>query len=431
MNLGRASIWTVAARIATYGLTVALGIVMARLLGPVDRGIYGVLINTALILHGIGLLGIESANIYYVAKGSDPSKLMSNSLVVGLTTGALLAGVVLALYPVLDEALFSGVALLVAVVGILNVVPALLSAHLSSLLWGLARIADINYLQVAAAATHLGAVLVAAALTSVGLFELLGISLGLTTATVVAALAILKVREGVSIRLGFDVPLARKMVGFSGAAYIANLFSLLAARADILLLSVIVGGAPVGHYAVAVSFSQMMLLIPRSVQRVVFVRYSSSSQESANSLLPLVTRTVLLASIAMAVVAGLVVSPAVRLVLGAGYQPTAVLFVLLLPGIVARSVESVASPYFTGLGRPDVPMRVSIASLVALLSLDLVLMPTMGATGAAIASSAAAGMGAAVLVFLAAKWSGATLSHILVSRGGDFFYIRSQLGARR
>ena len=54
MNLQRAIIGTLSARVIGYGLTMVTGIFIARLLGPTDRGIYAVLGNTAIILQALG-----------------------------------------------------------------------------------------------------------------------------------------------------------------------------------------------------------------------------------------------------------------------------------------------------------------------------------------------------------------------------------------
>ena len=352
VNLSKAVAGTVVARLLTFAIAAFTGLLIARMLGPTDRGIYAVLTNAVFILHAIGLLGIESANLYYTARGAKISSLVANSLGVGMGIGSVFAGAFLLLLDVARDSLFPGVTLLAASVAMAGIPVALLNSYLTGILWGQSRVLPVNVLYAAAAVIQLATITAIYFLSDVGVVELLAITFFLAALNVVAILFLLRRTPGIRITSSIDLKLMRRMVRFSGMAYGANLFAMIAARGDLLLLNAIVGGAAVGHYAVAVALSQMMLLIPQSVQRVLFVRFSGSDADETNRLLPLALRTVLLIMIALALAAALVASPVVRLVLGSEYAPTATLYILLLPGMIAASLTSIMSSYFTGGAGP-------------------------------------------------------------------------------
>lgn len=430
MNVSNAAAGTVGARLVVFVFAAITGLLIARLLGPTDRGVFAVLTTAVLILHAIGLLGIESANLYYTARGSSISGLVTNSLAVSMVISILLAGAFLFLLQVTEEGLFPGATLFAASVAVIGLPLSLLHSYLMSILWGQSRVVPVNVLSVAAAVIQLAAIAAVYVLFDVGVVELLAIMQVVAALGVAAILYLLWQTPGAGITLSIDLGLMRRMVRFSRAAYGANLFAMIATRVDILFVSAMVGGAAVGHYAVAVALSQMMLLIPQSVQRVLFVRFSGSSPDETNRLLPMALRIVLFLMISLALAAALVASPVVRLALGPEYAPTATLYILLLPGMIATSMSSIMSSYFTGRGRPDVPMRVSFVILVAVIGLDLVLIPMMGATGAALALSGAYIIGASFQLVVVLQWTKSNIRDALLTRMGDLRYIRSHLQIR-
>ena len=431
MNLPKTVTGAVGARLVAFAFTMFAGILVARILGPEDRGIYQVLTNIVVILSALSYLGIGTSNLYYAAQRHSVSSLVANSLAFGVGIAILFTASFLLLFHFTQDRLFPGVTMLLAVVAVASLLPAFLYNALSSIVLGLSRIRAVNLLSVASAIILLAAVVATAALLKLGILELLIITLVLGVLSAVVLMFLLNQTPMTRITLSLDWALMHRMVRFSGVAYGANLASMLAVRSDVLLLNILVGGAAVGHFAVAVTIAHVILLIPQSVQQVLFVQFSSSNVEDANRLIPLASRTILALMSGLALVAALLAVPAVRLLFGVEYGPSATLLILLLPGVIAWSLAGVFSSYFTGRGRPDVPLRVALAVLVVVISLDFALMPLIGAKGAALAASAAKITGAAIMLALVLGWSETSLRDALWPKREDLRYFRSQLFARQ
>jgi O-antigen/teichoic acid export membrane protein len=62
-------------------------------------------------------------------------------------------------------------------------------------------------------------------------------------------------------------------------------------------------------------------------------------------------------------------------------------FLILLPGIYCLSVLLVLSAYFGGVNRPGVNVAGALCGLVVIIAGDMLLIPRMGITGAALVSS--------------------------------------------
>jgi O-antigen/teichoic acid export membrane protein len=88
-------------------------------------------------------------------------------------------------------------------------------------------------------------------------------------------------------------------------------------------------------------------------------------------------------ALAMAIAAPLLTG----LVFGEDFAASVPPLLLLLPGIVLFTVTIVLSGQLAGVGRQMVTTNVAVAAFICTLALDLLLIPVMGANGAAIAST--------------------------------------------
>jgi len=66
-------------------------IILARVLGPVGKGIYSLILFIPGLMMIFGSLGIESSNVYFVGrKKYETKEVVANSLTVSCVSGALL-----------------------------------------------------------------------------------------------------------------------------------------------------------------------------------------------------------------------------------------------------------------------------------------------------------------------------------------------------
>jgi O-antigen/teichoic acid export membrane protein len=124
----------------------------------------------------------------------------------------------------------------------------------------------------------------------------------------------------------------------------------------------------------------------------------------------------------------------IPLVFGAAYRASVVPFALLLPGALGFAANAVFSSALLASGAPG---RSSLGPLVALstgIALDLLLIPPLGASGAAIAASVALLCGGTAAACAFGVFRGLTPA-ALVPRRADLAalsgQLRSRLSARR
>lgn len=383
----------VASVVRSAGFFVA-ALVVARGLGPSGRGTIAFITVTALVVARIAKIGVGQATGVLAAQQTrERSRLLSNlfifSFVASLAAGVAVSG---ALY--LADAHPAGLTdadlaiLLVAVVaaGLVD----------DNFLIGCGRLRD------AAAISAIGGWLYACALAVVAAAGGLSVQ-SAALAWVAGHLAWAIVLAGGGLRAsGFGLPslhLFTRTLSFGLRAWGGGVSQLLNARLDQILLGVIASEAALGLYAVAVNAAEMLLFLPAAIATSLLPAVARERDPTPGRVLRTFRSALVLtsSSIALAAAVGWLFIP---LVFGSQFRGAVEPFLILLPGPLGYTALSIFSSALLGSSAPGLSSVSVGTALGAGLALDLVLIPPLGASGAAAAASAAFLAGGAVATVL-------------------------------
>ena len=186
-----------------------------------------------------------------------------------------------------------------------------------------------------------------------------------------------------------DRRLLRESMGFGLRAWIGGLAYLLNARVDQIIVGVIASEATLGVYAVAVNASEVLYLLPAAVAAALLPAVARGSDAERAEQTMRIFRAVVLATAAGAGLAALIGPLLLPLAFGSAYHASVAPFLLLLPSAVGFAAISVFSSALLAGSAPALSSAGPLVSLVVGVVLDLILVPAGGASGAAIAASAA------------------------------------------
>jgi O-antigen/teichoic acid export membrane protein len=414
---------TLLTRFLVFLMTMATSVIIARLLGPSQKGTYSLLL---LILNTITLLlafGLGSANVYFGARTTAKlPALAGNSLIAGVVlgvTGILLTALALQIPAVTAYLRSNGIAP-TWLLALSLLLPFLLLANfLQEIVRAAGQIVRYNLIAlVAAGASLLGAMLfvwylgwgLAGALAT-WVFARMAMS-------VVAAAFALAATQG---RLRLDRGAMREGLQFGMKLHPGNIAQFLNYRLDVLLIGLFLAPLQVGLYVTATNLTEIIWEIPHAVRTVLLQRVAASTEQPArNDMTAQVTRmTTTLVGI-LCLVAAILSYPMIRILYGEPYAPAAAVLVLLLPGIWALSLGKLLAIHLAGSGQPQIGTRAAVASLVATLLLDLLLIPRFGLTGAAVASSVAYILSTVVIVRAYLNTTGQRLGDVAVMHAADW-----------
>ncbi len=399
-----------------HGLGFLAVILISRELGTEGRGITALYQSTANLAYVFLSLGLGSACIYYLSRGDITGRMaMEAGLAITAMAMALTAlGLALTSIIFIGHLTYDGVPYWLAIVA----VPSLIQFQLlEAVLRGQGRFGAMNVLNLT--------VPLAVLLAFIGV----ELTVGLTVTRAVHAwsFAFLPpivfgyILGGPSIWPHGFLPFRRLMpiLVFGAQSQAGNLIQLLNYRLDTFLILALTNATGVGLYATGVSLSEGLWFIANSAAVVLVTNLSAGDEAYKRRMTPLVCRTTILVTAAAAVAAAAVSPFVVPFVFGEGFDKAVVPFLCLLPGTVALAGAKILSAYVFSRGRPTINTLVAIAALVVTVVADLILIPWLGVTGAAIGASLAYCMSLILTAMAYRSLSGGSILEALIPRPSD------------
>jgi O-antigen/teichoic acid export membrane protein len=384
--------------LALVGVTLAT-IVVARLGGPSQVGIYALLRMLPGLLGVLSVAGLPGALAYFLAEPRRGTPRLAPSLALIAVVGSGLGTAIwLLASPLLARTFFPGSSTVVVAAAGLTVVTQLFLTLGKTALQGLQ---DRRGGDAVIAAEELGFLPCYLAVLAWGPDGTLAVVLGLGLADLLVGFA---AWARVSRRLGWsgrtlvralvrqgppDWTVTREVAGYGLRGQVGGVITLLNLRLDFVILDAMVGPAALGAYAVASKYAELLRLPGTALTWVTYPRLAARSAETAaRHARSLVRPTLLLVSTA-AIPATVLAGPVIRLLYGGEFDSAVVPAQILIGGMLASGAAGVASGYLYARGRPGLNSIVTGIGLVATVVLDVLLIPAHHATGAAIASTAA------------------------------------------
>jgi lipopolysaccharide/colanic/teichoic acid biosynthesis glycosyltransferase len=183
-----------------------------------------------------------------------------------------------------------------------------------------------------------------------------------------------------------SIELARRLYSFGTRGQVGNFFTLLNLRFDFIFLSILAGPVTLGIYAIASKYAELLRLLPVAFTWVLYPQFAREGHEASSAharrLLPRAGAVTLLGAVPLALAAGAVIP----LIYGGSFSTAVGVSRVLLVGLALEGAAGVASAYLLGNGRPGLNSLASGSGLAVTVVLDMLLIPRLGAAGAAMAS---------------------------------------------
>jgi O-antigen/teichoic acid export membrane protein len=368
-------------------------VVVARVLGPGEKGGYDLLLATTTLLVTVLGFSLPAGITYVVARGQARTGPLAVRLaVVALAQGALGAVLLLAVQHTRFSRAFvpPDFGMQAAAAAALFLMATVLAGYCRAVLIGRQEIVRANMLDFVGRLVLLGMLLITAAavvwLGYVGSAELFVWTS--VAATVLAS--VLWLRQLLpTLEFSAGASGLREVATYAFPSHLGNLAQFLNYRVDVFLVGFLVGVQGVGLYTVAVTLAQVVWLISNAAASVLLPKVASVQDAVGENVARTVrvTRLTFWFSLGAGGLLALSAHPLVTLVFGSEFRGSLPPLLVLLPGVVALSTVITLAAYLAGIGRPQLNLLVAVAALVVTVTLDLVLIPRYGIVGAAWAST--------------------------------------------
>ncbi len=380
---------TTVSSIVGMALSFVASVMLARILGVEQRGIYALAILIPQTVCMLGMLGLTTAHIVFAGKypekrGTIAFQSLASAGAIGLLTLGFYA-YVLTGQPAWFRR-FEVIGTLNIILACLVVFPRLAMFNLRSGVLGANRIPVINIgtmamplskiLLVGILVWWLGFGVTGGILAQLGCFVFMVIYMATATAVKVP------VRTWKP-----DFCFFKKSISFGVKIYLDHIAWWVLHALDKYMIAYMIPNSDraLGHYSVAAQFSQMLWLLPQSLQ-TVFLPHLSVTQAN-KSILTATTGRVLFLVLSPIFIVLAVGAPLIKVILGQDYAGSIVPFLLFLPGMFIFGATRPLSSYLTHIEKPMYNTVNAWIGAMTNIGLNLYFIPRMGIAGAAFASS--------------------------------------------
>jgi O-antigen/teichoic acid export membrane protein len=373
------------------------GVMTARLLGPTGKGVYATILMLSTVFAAIGGAGIGEAAIVRIGQGAIGLRDALGATIVAVSISSLVASLLLLVAGFLVfQSDWSHVSRPVFVAGV--ALPAAIFFNaLLQILNATERIVAVSILLGAAAIVTTMATVSLVAGAGLGVPGAIGataIGTGAGLAGVVAALW----RAGLRPSLKWLPSHIKWAFGYGAKVQSAYLAGELAARFDLVLVTLIIGARQAGFYSVALTVGALVATIPWAVSYSTFPRIAALASTEAHQLAMRACRLAVAAALLSAALIALAAPVVVPLAFGRTFAPAVGPALAIIPGGVTSSIQALLGRALAARGQPGTLLLFTSITLAAMCALDLIVIRPFGILGAGIVSttSSVVGLGLAL-----------------------------------
>ncbi len=362
----------------------AASLIVARALGPDGRGVVAFFLAGTFLAAYVGRVGFENAASVYAAREHDRQGVVLTNALLFTVPSSVLAGTALAcamiLLPVALPTSLDDAALLAIVAG--TFATAFHDVSLAFLL-GCRRYAAYSLGFGAGSWAYCLILLALAAGPGLDITRVIVAWVGYRLGVGVLLMAVAARRSRPKPP---DLALFRAMLSYGLRGWVGTISAFLNLRADQLLMGFITTEAQLGAYAVAVSAADPLLYTPIAAAMALLPVAAGDSRGRTEATLGAVRGLIVITSIG--VVAAAAIGPVlIPLLFGAAFEVSVTPFLLLLPAPFGFVLLATFGSALRGAMAPGKAAGAEVIAAGVGLTLDLLLVPRHGASGAAAAAS--------------------------------------------
>jgi|SRR5690554_5054404 len=398
-----------------FGL--AISIITARYIGPEGNGIIAGLAVYPSLFMSVGSLGIRQSTTYFLGKGifsEEQIKIAITQIWMMTTIVSLIVCFVLMYY-----FSTSGTNLILVILALLPIPFSLFNTYNSGIFLGKNDIKTFNKINWIPSLIALAGTILFVILLQWNVKGAMIASVGGPLFMFVILLFKNKFLDFFSFKYNWKI--IKQMLSLGIIYAIALLIINLNYRVDVILLDKLSNAYELGIYSKGAGITQYLWQVPMLLSTVVFARSAVSQNDKSFSikvaqLLRISFVVIGLASLCLFLFSELIIVG----MYGESFRESISVLNYLLPGVLILTIFKVMNMDLAGKGKPWVSMQAMIPALIINVVMNIILIPNMGADGAAISSTVSYAVAGMLFLFFYSKAVNIPVKDILKFRKTDF-----------
>lgn len=419
-------------RAARSLLGILGGVILARWLGPHDRGILALVLilpSTALTM---AKLGVPQSCVYFINRDKWPAETVASNVAgLAVTLGVSVAAIGWLMRDTLLSTILPGVPDWALALALVRVPLLLVDDYLYGVLQATGRFALYNRRLIAGELMRIAAIFVALVLLDMRLFAAVMIHTAINL--VIVVWLVVSVRREIPFTLHIKPKLLLDQLAFGFRSYVQTLTQHMLLRIDIYMVAYYLGPVETAFYSLALRLTEVVLEIPQSIGLVLYPRLASAAPEEIYRLTAQTCRRTL--ALTSVCAAGLALFGPWVIVLwyGADYASAGDPLLWAAVGAIAMSIYVIVTRAFTSQNRQRVNITAGVPALVLNVVLNSLLIPQMGIVGAALATAISYSIAGVILIAFYTSVSQTRVRDVLIANRDDlqFFWTMGKRSVHR
>lgn len=368
--------------------SVGTGLLLARGLGPHDRGVLAAVMLWPGLVGTLAALGMTESITYAAARRRDQvGRIVGSAVGIGAAQALVVLAATALLIPIVLADL-TGDERRTAFVFLAFLPLNSLALYLMSTLNGLQSFGWFQAIRVVGVLTTLGALALLALRGQLSVFSAVLTYIAANIAMLLLAAARVRVCVGQPLR--FSLETARELLGYGVRSHVGTVGSFLSTRLDQLVISLLLAPAKLGIYTVAVTVTSLTALVGSSVagvglSAVAHLDDEARRRRAARDLVALTFLASVIVTLPLLVWMPVLVRVAFGPEWGGAVGPARALLV----GAVFLSTVQALGAVLRAVGRPLSAAYAELIGLPVLAAGLIFLLPAAGLVGAGIATAIA------------------------------------------
>ncbi|MBN2184246.1 MAG: oligosaccharide flippase family protein [Candidatus Krumholzibacteriota bacterium] len=379
--------YTFATKLTLLIIGIFSSIISVRILGAEGKGLFTLGIISASVIFNLANLGVGTGAGYYLGrKKVELEDLAGNWLSLSVMIGAVVTVLSLAVMPLIAGSILPAVPLKLIITGLLSIPFMILTFNFQMLSKANSDFLSYNIAELIQRLSFVVFFPLFILLISCDRV-FLAVVIYIVSTMISAFFLLLRWSRVVRLRFRLDRGLAGSVVRFGIKGHLSNFLGFLNLRLDILLINYFIGPAAVGFYSISVMIAERMWYLPDALGIALYPKVAHYDDDRSNRATAAVCRQtmiLILLSIVVVLVAGKTV---IRLFYTDSFLAALIPLFLLLPGVLSAGITRVVSSDLLARGHPGVNMAAGGAALAVNIISNIILIPRIGISGAAVSTS--------------------------------------------
>lgn len=397
--------WTLTSSAAILLVGFLLRVILARWLGADDLGSYTMIITIQGLAVFSATVGIPLALTKYVAQYKSERNIL-RSIISTAIIGSATIGLVFCILLYTLSGVLANIFDMPELENLLRILAfmfpfASIVETLLGLFNGLREMKIYAYLIIFRSFVQ---IILTVVLVWLG-FGIEGVVLGIVLSVIASLLlGLYFARNYLRIYLRNFVQNMKRLLSFGSKVFGADALGMIVNYTDVIMIGIFLAARDVAYYGIAASLAAIFLIIPHAIQKITYPAtseyWSKNDRRSLNSMIDKSMKFSAFVLLPIGLGVWFFTEEIVTFMFGQEYIAAVLpLSIILIARVIRGATIVPIGLSFSGIGRPDIPLKLSGIAAVLNLVLNWLLIPPLGITGAAIATTIS--MLVAVGIFLA------------------------------